>query len=534
MTRVLGTRPLTRLARSLPLALLFPGLWGQAARADSAPPAAADEAIEIAEFRVLGNTVLPVRVVEAAVYSHMGPGRSFKDIEAARADLESAYHNAGYGTVFVDIPEQKVEDGIVRLRATEGKLHAVHVVGPKYFSARQIRAGIPAATVATVPSVPALQAQLSAVNAETPDRNVVPVLKAGPEPGTVDLDLNVEDHLPLHLSAELNNQYSSDTKPLRAIVSADYSNLFGRLDDLSVQYQTSPQDRKNVGVLALSYAHRIDDGGHVAFSYIDSSSNVATVGALDVLGKGHMFGLHFDDPLVARPGLLETFSIGFDYKRFDQTVNAGLGTTIPSPVSYGLLSAGYQGTSIGSSRVWTWDTSVDLIIRGIGSSPANFDDKCFDCRQNESMLRGTGSLIQQLGAGFSAVLKAATQLAVDPVLSNEQFVLGGVSSVRGYYEAEDLGDLGYRGTLELHAPNLFGTSSAHARPYVFADAGKLRYLAPLPGQPAAVRLVSVGAGVDFEWTKLLTGSLVWARAADAGSATKADSSRVLFSVKSTW
>lgn len=525
-----ASRPGFRAAASI---LLFLLSWCVGAAAADAPAGPA-ERFEIVEFRVLGNTVLPVRVVEAAVYSHLGPERSFEDIEAARAALETAYHDAGYGTVFVDIPEQKVDDGIVRLRATEGRLHAVHVAGLKYFSGRQIRAEIPSATESGVLSVPDLQTQLSRVNAETPDRTVVPVLKAGPEPGTVDLDLNVEDHLPLHLSAEVNNQYSSDTKPLRAIVSADYSNLFGHLDDLSAQYQTSPQDTKNVSVLALSYAHRFDAGEHLTFSYIDSTSNVATVGALDVLGKGHMFGLHFDEPLVARPGLLETFNLGFDYKRFDQTVDAGLGTTIPSPVAYGLLSAAYQGTVIAPSRIWIWNTSAGLIVRGVGSDPTDFANKCYACRQNEAMLRADGSLTQQLGGGFSVVLRAATQFAVDPLVSNEQFLIGGASSVRGYYEAEDLGDLGYRGSLELHAPSVFGARPARLRPFVFGDGGRIRFLAPLSGQPGAVHLMSVGGGFDFEWTRLLTGNLVWARALEAGSATKADSSRVLFSVKSTW
>jgi hemolysin activation/secretion protein len=545
MKRRQGSQPLGRLAGTIPLALLLLGLPAAVALAQpaAAPAPAADAAdarFEITEFRVLGNTVLPVRVVEAAVYAPLGPERSFQDIEAARAALESAYHDAGFGTVFVDIPEQRVDDGIVRLRATEGRLHSVRVEGLKYFSGRQIRAQIPAATEDAVPSVPALQAQLATVNAETPDRTVVPVLKAGPEPGTVDLDLNVEDHLPLHLSAEVNNQYSDDTKPLRAIVSADYSNLFGHLDDLSAQYQTSPQNTKNVGVLALSFAHRFDTGQHLTLSYIDSSSNVATVGALDVLGAGHMFGLHYDDPLVARPGLLETFNIGFDYKRFDQTVNAGLGATVPSPVSYGLLSGAYQGTVIAPTRIWTWDATIGFILRGIGSDPTDFANKCYDCRQNEADLRADGSLTQQLGHGFTMVLKAATQLAVDPLVSNEQFLLGGVSSVRGYYEAEDLGDVGYRGSLEFHAPNLFGARALHLRPFVFGDSGRLHYLAPLPGQAPALHLASFGGGFDFEWTKLLTGNLVWARALDPGNpanpttGTAANASRVLFSVKSTW
>ncbi|HEY4751749.1 MAG TPA: POTRA domain-containing protein, partial [Candidatus Limnocylindrales bacterium] len=272
--------------------------------------APAGERFEIAEFRVLGNTVLPVRVVEAAVYPHLGPARSFEDVESARLALETAYHDAGFGTVFVDIPEQKVDDGIVRLRATEGRLHSVHLTGAKYFSGRQIRDAVPAASPDTVPSVPALQAELAAVNAATPDRAVVPVLRAGPEPGTVDLDLNVEDHLPLHLSAELNNQYSADTEPLRASITADFSNLFGRLDDLSAQYQASPQELKDVGVLAIFYSHRLDSGGRLSFSYINSSSDVASVGGLAVLGAGHLYGVHYDRTLVSQPGLVENLSVG--------------------------------------------------------------------------------------------------------------------------------------------------------------------------------------------------------------------------------
>jgi len=535
----IAARPLGRVAAIVIAASLA------SARIDAAPVAASgaepgdsstrsDERFDIVEFRVLGNSVLPVRAIEAAVYSHLGPGRSFADVEAARGALEAAYHDAGFGTVFVDIPEQKVDDGVVRLRATEGRLHAVRLAGAHYFSGRQVRAQLPAATPDSVPSIPALQAELAAVNSQTPDRTVVPVLKAGPEPGTVDLDLNVEDHLPLHLTAELNNQYSADTKPLRASLTADYSNLFGRLDDLSAQYQSSPQQSRDVGVLAVSYGRRLDGGDRLSFSYINSTSQVASIGALDVLGKGHMFGLHFDHAIVADAGRIESVSIGFDYKRFDQTVNAGLGTTIPTPIAYGLASATFLGSVLGPQRTWSWSTGAALVLRGVGSPPTNFDDKCFNCRQTEFALRGEGSVTQSLGASFALVARAAGQFAVDPLVSNEQFLIGGAQSVRGYYEAEDLGDVGYRGTLELRGPSLLGGAAAHVRPFIFGDRGRIRFLAPLPGQAPAALLASAGAGIDFDWTHYLTGNLTWAHALEAGARTESGASRWLFTVRSTW
>jgi hemolysin activation/secretion protein len=496
--------------------------------------ARAEERFDIAEFRVLGNSVLPVRAIEDAVYAHLGPQRSFADVEAAREALETAYHDAGFGTVFVDIPEQKVDDGVVRLRATEGRVHAVRLAGAHYFSGRQIRAQLPAATPDSVPSIPALQAELAAVNAQTPDRAVVPVLKAGPVPGTVDLDLNVEDHLPLHLTAEVNNQYSADTKPLRASLTVDYSNLFGRLDDFSAQYQYSPQQPSDVGVLAVSYARRLEGGDRLAFSYINSSSDVASVGALDVLGKGHMFGLRLEHAVVAQAGRIESVSLGFDYKKFDQTVNAGLGTTIPTPITYGLASASFLGTLIGPQRTWSWSAGAALVLRGIGSAPTNFDDKCFECRQTEFALRGDGSVIQALGGGFAFVARAAGQFAVDPLVSNEQFLIGGAQSVRGYFEAEELGDVGWRGSLELRGPGLPRGSAAHVRPFVFGDRGRIRFLAPLPGQTPSVMLASVGAGIDLDWTHYLTGNLTWARALEPGARTLSGASRWMFTVRSSW
>src|ERR1700754_4200360 len=79
---------------------------GAAAAAESDKPAAAQQKFDVLELRVLGNTTLDARAIEAAVYPYTGPDKAMADIEAARAALERTYHDRGFGTVFVDIPEQ--------------------------------------------------------------------------------------------------------------------------------------------------------------------------------------------------------------------------------------------------------------------------------------------------------------------------------------------------------------------------------------------------------------------------------------------
>ena len=236
--------------------------WGQGSAAgSSASPAAAsassEQHFDINEYRVVGNTVLPGRDIERLLYPRLGPGKTLADVESARAALEKVYHDQGYGTVFVDIPPQTVNDGIVRLRVTEGRVERTQISGARYFAERDVIAQLPATKPGTVLQISELQKELGAVNSATPDRSVVPVLKAGSAPGTVDLALKVNDTLPLHGSLELNNQATIDTRELRAIASLSYGNLFGRLDSISMQFQFTPQQFSQVNVFAMNYVAHI-------------------------------------------------------------------------------------------------------------------------------------------------------------------------------------------------------------------------------------------------------------------------------------
>ncbi len=72
------------------------------------------------------------------------------------------------------------------------------------------------------------------------------------------------------------------------------------------------------------------------------------------------------------------------------------------------------------------------------------------------------------------------QLAPAPLISNEQFVLGGVGSIRGYREAEVLGDSGARLSLELGYKLPTGTDKIDWRVAAFLEGGYAWIESPLP------------------------------------------------------
>jgi hemolysin activation/secretion protein len=497
---------------------------------------------DVHEYRVLGNTVLSNRDIETVLYPLLGDNKTLADVEIARAALEKAFHDRGFGTVFVDIPEQDVDEKIVRLKVTEGRLHEVHIAGARYFSERKILADVPAATAGTVPNLPELQQQLTAVNVQTADRAVVPILKAGPLPGTVDLALKVDDHLPFHGSMEFDNQNTPSTEPLRMTAALSYTNLFSEFDNVSVQYQGSPQDFSQVKVLAANYAWgALQNGLHPSVYFVDSDSNVPAVSTLGVLGKGQIYGARFGLPLTDAPGMPQSLTLGVDYKHFLQSIAiapaAGSGAGVQlnnTPISYVDLSIAYAGNWSSDIVQGTLGTAVNFGLRGAPNDSDEFANKNFKAQANYFYLKIDGSMFIHLPVGFILNLRADGQFAVEPLITNESFSITGSSAVRGYLEAESLSDSGLVGSVQIQSPTWQVKTFQLGDLFVFYDEGHSRVLDPLPGQVGASTLRSRGAGLHLLPGHWITGSLTWADPLVDGPTTRRGDSRLLFDVRAAF
>jgi hemolysin activation/secretion protein len=466
--------------------------------APSAPAEATADRMAILEFRVLNNTVLSTREIERAVYPHLGPDRTFPDVQAARADLEKAYRDAGYSTVYVDIPEQSVDNGIIRLAVTQGRLDHVTVRGTRYFMNRRILASVPSLAPGVVPHFPDVQRQLQAVNQASPDLSVAPILKPGPTPGTVDVDLKVKDSLPLHATVEVNDRYTPNTAHTRLNMNVSYDNLFQRYQTLSLQYQTAPEAPSEARVLAGTYLVPLASlGTTLAFFAVDTNSNVATVGTLGVLGAGHVYGSRYIIPLAPSGKFLQTLTFGLDLKDFDENVNLATGSGLQTPIKYFNWSAAYSATLVQERVSTSFTATTNFGIRGLLNNQTEFESKRYGAQPNYIYWHADASHVRPLMFGTELSVRLAGQYTTEPLIDNEQFAIGGVESVRGYLEAEDLGDIGFDASVELRSPHvatLFGIHPREAYVYAFYDAGVASLNNPLPAQTARYDLQGWGLG----------------------------------------
>lgn len=274
----------------------------------------------IFEYRVEGTTLIPALAVEKAVYPHMGEQKSLDDVEKAREALEKAYHGVGYLTVLVTIPQQRINEGVVRLAVTEAPVDRLRVVESRYFDQGAIRAGVPELAEGNVPNFQDMQTELTALNRNA-DRRVTPVLRPGKTPGTVEVDLKVQDKLPLHGSVELNDQYSQDTSRTRLNANVRYDNLWGKQHSIGLSMQTAPSNASESQVFSANYTLPLNGGDFLAFYGVKSDSDVSAVGTLNVVGRGTILGTRYIKSLPGSDSFFHSASFGVDIKDFDQSVN---------------------------------------------------------------------------------------------------------------------------------------------------------------------------------------------------------------------
>lgn len=464
----------------------------------------------IREYRVRGNKLLQPVEIEEAVYPFMGPGRSEQDVEQARQALEQIYKSKGYQSVYVQVPQQTGARGLIYMEVVEAPVGRLRVKGSRYFLPSKIKEQAASMAEGSVPNFNEITKDIQALN-RWRDRKITPELRAGVVPGTVDIDLNVEDKLPLHGSWELNNQYNANTVPLRLSGSLSYSNLWQLGHTLGVSFQIAPEKMSDGTVYSAFYLAPVEsvESLSVMLTGTVQDSNISTLGGGAVIGKGQIVGLRFMKTLPSEPGYFHSLSFGMDYKNFIQEVAVG-GGVIAAPVQYYPFTLAYTASRVKDHSYTEFNAALVFHLSGMGGSQSEFAARRFAARDNFFYLRGDLSHTHDLPGGFQLYTRAQGQAAPSALINTEQFAAGGLNTVRGYLVATYLGDSGIIGSLEFRSPSFIGSAKEKEnewRVYGFVEGGKLYTNNTLPGEKRSNDLASVGVGSRFRYLNHLTGSL---------------------------
>jgi len=475
---------------------------------------------DVMEYVVKGNSILTAADIEAAVYPFMGPGRTVADVEAARSALEKAYQDKGYLSAVVSLPQQKVQGGEVVLEVIEASVAQLKVTGAQYHLPSRIAQALPSVQKGSVPSFPQMQDELAQVQRDG-QVQITPIIGAGKTPDAIDIELKVQDDLPLHGYVAGSNKHSFNTAAGRLEAGVSYDNLFQRAHSVGLNWTYSPYRPSEVNTLVLNYGLPVRAGSRLLASWVHSDSNTPTeLGGATVV-KGDTYGLRWRESLPSYGRNLDhSLTAGIDYKdNRDKNQDVAGFTTEKPPLRYPAFSVRYDISSFGSEgQLTTADATVTVGTGGLGGRIVDCNGVSTDqfaCKRNGAspnfqVLKLGVSRKQPVLGKWTLNLHGEMQMASGPLSSQEQFGAGGVDSVRGYYEFEQVGDEGAQLRLELLTPFLLDWSGYTVQALGFFDRAVVHTQQSLAGDIPTVQLGSYGLGLRVASGQGLKVSLDWA------------------------
>ncbi len=452
----------------------------------------------IKKFVIEGGALFDPEELQRQVRGFIGRSKTSADVEGARDALERYFRDRGYPTVIVNIPEQTVQSRIIRLEIIENRIGTVTITGNSWFSTEKIKRDLPSLAPNMVIKVDRVQNEVNSIN-KHPDFKVFPDIQPGKSPETVDVFLKVKENRPIHGSLELNNKSANDTTDLRVNAALRYDNLWQREHSISAQYQMSPQKMDEVQVFSGSYTLKAPWSANDRLTLYGVTSNTKSVsaGGFGNLGKGMIIGVRAVLPLKPLDSYNHAVVLGFDYKDFEQTVEAE-GVVFMTPISYLPFSVLYNGSLPDASGFTSISMGINVAFRGAVTNSQQFEDKRHEAKGNYITMTMGVERNQKLPYGLSLMAKLDGQVADQPLISNEQYSGGGMDSVRGYKESEASGDNALHAALELSTRELFNESSEgkfRLSPYVFYEMAQLWKKEPLSTESAFTSLQSTGIGM---------------------------------------
>ena len=230
----------------------------------------------------------------------------------------------------------------------------------------------------------------------------------------------------------------------------------------------------------------------------------------------------------------QSLTLAMDYRHFRNTTAIDAGAASITPVSYLNLSLAYAGNWSSAQREEAVTVSANFGPLGGANATHALANGDFRAGANYFYVRADGALLASLPKGLRLYLRLAGQYSGKSLIIDEDYPVAGIDGVRGYLEAEVLGDRALKGTVQLQSPTWKRGAKQIADGFVYFDAAVADMIDASPGESLRVHPRSWGFGADlFPW-KTVSASIVWARPLVTASSTQAGDSRILFLLRGSF
>lgn len=449
------------------------------------------ESILVGAVKVDGASALPPAAFAPVAEAYAGRTLAPEDLKRLASDVADVARRAGYGLATAWIPQQKVVNGLLRVRIDEGRIDAVETNGSA--ATLVTRALEPIADGRPIRTVE-LERRLLLAGDVAGVRLGKPQLVRRGERNVLVVNASRER---VSGRAQIDNWGTGTVGPVRLQLSADVSGLLAEDDRLTVGGVLTPLQPREFGLVRLEYAKAVgSEGTEVSVGgYVARTRPGGELADLDYEGNSFEVSAAVRHPFIRSRaaslwGEVKVALRDSEQMRQDVRVREDRLTTVTASA----IAAGKVGEGRGRARL--------SVVQGLGLLGATGRD---DPLASRSDAGGGFTKIElwthydaPLGGGFSIQAQGEGQLASRPLLSSEEMGLGGRAFLRAYDYRERSGDKGAAASIELRRDfGAFFEPLSASQLYLYADAGSV---GNYEGGMGGGTLASAGGGVRLRFT----------------------------------
>ncbi len=463
----------------------------------------------IKDFEFEGTTVISLGHLKSPLKGYINRELSYQDLKDACQIVTTLYRKQGYFLANAYLKPQEIRDNIVIISVIEGRLGEVKIQVPEHYKEKFIRKHFRPAYKGIINYKKLLKSLL--ILNEYQDLKVKATLEKGIAPYTVDIAIEVEDKLPLHVSTDYNNFGSRYVSKNRVGVSIEYGNLIFGGDEILIRGVAGTPER-TLKFAKAAYSLPVNGYGTKAeFSYTGVDFDVQReYRQLEAGGQSNIYGFSLSHPVTRTQLTNLDFNVGFDYK---QAKNYLLGQ-ITSDDELRVFKASLSGDHIDNFNGRNYFSLLGSIgVEDIFGGSEHDDPNASRVGSGGDFIKGDFELgrYQKFIWDTYLLMRNTFQAASDVLPISEELSIGGADTVRGYPQSEYLGDYGYNGSLELRLEPPF--ISNNRVPFThksfkelvqllgFVDYGNVFRKNALSGEQKHDEIAGAGAGVRLQFTK---------------------------------
>jgi hemolysin activation/secretion protein len=446
-------------------AIRMPRLARQQAPADSRP------LFDLRRVSLSGARAIAADQLATAYQPYLGKKVSQADLAAIATAIGDLYRAAGFHLSRAIVPPQDIRDGQIRIEVIEGSITEVALTGEgaEQFGVRPLLDPV----IAEQPSrLATLERQLLLINGRPGVRIADTALQEiGAATGRFRLVVDLKTwHV--YTSFGVDNLGSSAVGPWQSYATGAFNSYLLPGDTLAVNLSTIATDPRELAFGRLSYDVPVGtDGIRLGASALYSEvrpgdfrrlfNDITTTESFEM--RGSIVPLQSQSATLALTSAVN-FSNVSERDMFGPFYQDHIRTLS--------LTSDYRlQDNFGGNNYFTlmWRQGLDIF----GASRRGDDFLSRDGASPKfSVMDFWFTRYQTLSDAWSVKMSGAGQIASGPVLTSQQFYLGGAAFGRGYGSAEISGDNGVAGSLELRFDQRLSFRYLTGyQLYGFADAG---------------------------------------------------------------